>query len=105
MNENNEIPLDDQGIRNDEIIDILEKLIKDTWQDVVNAPKALSFKERKDVAMTMQIVWDLTRDVMDIDDKLRIMAEFFDRQAGRNPEDLNDDDGYDGFDEDNPMGD
>lgn len=92
MSENNDIPLDDQGIRNDEIIDILETLIKDTWKDVVNYPKELSFKDRKDIAMTMQIVWDLTRDVMDIDDKLRIMAEFFDRQANGNQEDQNDDD-------------
>lgn len=94
MSENNDIPLDDQGIRNDEIIEILESLIKNTWQDVVADPKKLSFKERKDIAITMQIVWDLTRDIMDIDDKLRIMAEFFDRRSGENEDQDDDDDDF-----------
>ena len=76
------IPLDDQGIRNDEIIEILESIIKDTWQELIFNKKKLTIEERKEVAMTMHIVWELARDIMDIDDKLRMMAEFFEDQMG-----------------------
>jgi hypothetical protein len=85
-----EIPLDDQGVRNDEIIEILEKIIKDSWQEIVFEERNLTIQERKDVAATLHMVWELARDVMDIDDKLRMMADFFEDQIDLDDEDFPD---------------
>lgn len=90
MPEEDGIPLDDQGIRNDEIIEVLDTLIRDTWNDVCHNKKKLTIEERKEVAMTLQIVWDLARDIMDIDDRLRMISDYFEQNEDFDEDDLPD---------------
>lgn len=90
MPEENGIPLDDQGIRHDEIIEVLDTIIKDTWNDICHNKKQLSISDRKEVATTLHIVWNLARDIMDVDDGLRALSEYFE-QDNENPDDDDDD--------------
>lgn len=79
MPEEKGIPLDDQGIRNDEIIEVLDTIIKDTWNEVCVNKKQLSILDRKEIASTLHIVWNLARDIMDIDDSVRAISEYFEK--------------------------
>lgn len=102
------VPLDDQGIRNDEIIEILDSLIQSTWKDVCQDKKELSISDRKEIALTLHTVWDLARDIMNIDEQLRMFTGGFDDDFDDDFDDnkfdeLNDDNGFPT--DDDPNGD
>lgn len=96
MNENErpeeQIPFDDHGIRNDEIIEIMEEMIRQTWKDVIQDKKTLTIQERQQIVNTMLNAWELARDVMDIDDKLRMLGDYLQELDEEEDPEASDDD-------------
>ena len=88
------VPLDDQGIRNDEIIEILDSIIQSTWKDVCQDKKELSISDRKEIALTLHTVWDLARDIMNIDEQLSMFGQDFDDAFEDFGEDPNDEESH-----------
>ena len=81
-------PLDDQGIKNDEIIDIVEKIVHSTWEDVCLKNTELTFEERRDAIETVQSAWDLAMDVINIDEQLRDIMEHMSEDFDEDDDDI-----------------
>jgi len=71
-NNTNDLPLDDRGIDNDMILEILESVIT-KLHDKMTSHNAdtMSISDIKDVAITVDVVWHTVESILDLDDFLR----------------------------------
>lgn len=92
-----EPPLDDYGIHQDRLLEICEKIIEKTHTKYVlddYTPKTAS--EFRDVAETLEKVWGITQDILNLDDVIRSAVDALndpDNQEGNGEfdDDQNDD--------------
>lgn len=77
----NDPPLDDSGINNDHILDLCDFVIKNLWIKFVGSaadepqPKETSVRDMKDIAYTLQSVWTLAQDIIELDRRLRYLDD------------------------------
>lgn len=75
-NENEDPPLDDFGIHQDRLLEICEKIIEKTHEKyVINDSTPKTAAEFRDVAETLEKVWLLTQDILNLDDVIRSAVE------------------------------
>lgn len=75
-NGNEEPPLDDFGIHQDRLLEICEKIIEKTHEKyVINDTSPKNAAEFRDVAETLEKVWLLTQDILNLDDVIRSAVE------------------------------
>lgn len=75
-NENEDPPLDDFGIHQDRLLEICEKIIEKTHEKyVINDVSPKTAAEFRDVAETLEKVWLLTQDILNLDDVIRSAVE------------------------------
>lgn len=107
-------PLDDSGINNDHILDLLDYIVKTMHNRYINEPPAVPPTDAalKDMSHTLHTVWSLVQDIMDLDRRLRMTFElggmdpdFFRKFDGMPPPDPFEDDGFDDEDEEDDDGD
>jgi len=73
----NEPPIDDSGINNDYILDLCDFVINSLWDKYIGGIEEDKTRlktptsEIKDLAYTLQVVWGLCQDILDIDRRLR----------------------------------
>jgi histidinol phosphatase-like PHP family hydrolase len=90
------MPLDDYGIHQDRLLEICEKIIEKTHNKYVigdHTPKSPS--EFKEVSETLQNVWALTQEILNLDDVIRSAADSISNN-------FNEDDDVDNIDENFP---
>ena len=83
------LPLDDYGIHQDRLLEICEKIIEKTHNKYVlenYTPK--SSAEFRDVAETLQRVWSITQDILNLDDVIRSAAEALTDTDDKNIDDM-----------------
>jgi len=97
VNDNNqEPPLDDYGIHQDRLLEICEKIIEKTHTKyVLNDYTPKTAAEFRDVAETLDRVWAITQEILNLDDVIRSAVDAInDTDAGddefRDPNDNND---------------
>lgn len=76
---------DDYGIRNDQILDLCDFIVRKLWEQVYidgskNAGEKpqvndLGLKDLKDIATTLDTVWNLTQGILDIDAKIKFALD------------------------------
>jgi len=75
-NHEEEPPADDYGIHQDRLLEICEKIIQKTHEKYVienYTPKNVA--EYRDLAETLEKVWNLTQDILQLDDVIRSAFE------------------------------
>lgn len=106
---------DDYGIRNDQILDLCDYIVRKLWEriflDMANRPgdrqQELSLTELHQMADTLATTWALTSDILEIDAKLKWLLdqdEDEDESDDEESDEDEDDEGEDDDDEDNLVG-
>jgi len=71
-NNTNDLPLDDRGIDNDMILEILESVITKLHDKMIShEADKMSVSDIKDVAIAIDVVWHTVESILDLDDFLR----------------------------------
>jgi hypothetical protein len=69
-------PLDDYGIHQDRLLEICEKIIEKTHNKyVINDYTPKTAAEFRDVSETLEKVWAITQDILNLDDVIRSAVE------------------------------
>lgn len=71
-------PRDDSGINNNHVLDLCDYVITTTWKKYIESPpnKLPSTEELNSLAQTLTGVWILAQEIIDLDRRLRMQAEF-----------------------------
>lgn len=75
--DNDSNPIDDSGINNDHILDLCDFIINRLWEKYISESKDVNFsvRELKDIAYTIQSVWGLCQDIIELDKNLRMFGD------------------------------
>jgi len=77
-NQDQNPPLDDLGIYNDHIIELCAYVIKTLHDDYIDkdeSPKH-SIKDLRDLTLTLQMAWELSREIIDFDTRLKLEEKY-----------------------------
>jgi hypothetical protein len=73
---NDDAPLDDYGIGQDRIIELCEKIVDKIYTKcVLDNSMPSSIGDLKEIVLTLEGVWRLVKDMLDIDDVIRSAME------------------------------
>jgi len=82
---NGDLAGDDYGVRNDQILDLCDFIVRKVWEKVYVSDQEssknkqqkqdLSLDELHKIAITLDTVWILTQNVLGIDEKLKWIIE------------------------------
>jgi hypothetical protein len=94
-------PRDDSGINNDHILDLCDFIINSAWMKYIgnSTGSSPSIRELECLANTIQNVWILAQEIIDLDRRLRLVADFGDLPPGFFDDSDEDDDSDDGDDD------
>lgn len=78
--ENESAPRDDSGINNDHILDLCDFIINTAWSKYIGngTGEVPSIQELESLSNTTRNVWRLAQEIIDLDRRLRLIAEFGD---------------------------
>lgn len=80
--DSNHPPRDDSGINNDHILDLCDFIISSAWAKYIGnnkeEPGNISIRELESLSNSLQNVWILVREIIDLDRRLRMISDFDD---------------------------